>query len=165
MLATPEYEVRHEASSSGWQLALRFPVLGLQHQAVNQTVDWLLRLLGSTREIAEQFFANGIANVLTLLQKQAPYLAGNANFLEEAIARNIPWQHVCNNVYQYGWGSRARLLDGSFTESTPHIATRIARHKLAAAHTLRTAGLPVPRQYLVATCSRPTNRQNNFSIP
>jgi cyanophycin synthetase len=165
VLSRPEFEIRHETASAGWEMVLRFPVLGLQHSATCMAVDWLVKLLACDEQRAKRQFEKDFDSVLALFRKQAPFLPGSCRFLEEAVALDIPWVHVTGNVYQYGWGSRARLLDGTFTESTPNIAVSIARNKLSAAHCLRTAGLPVPEHQPAGSLQQAVQIAESFGYP
>jgi D-alanine-D-alanine ligase-like ATP-grasp enzyme len=79
----------------------------------------------------------------------APSGVNTLRFLQEADQLNIPWRHMFNNVYQFGWGRHSRWLDSSFTDQTSVISASLARDKIACAKVLRDAGLPVPRHQLV----------------
>jgi cyanophycin synthetase len=82
--------------------------------------------------------------LLDVLSRDAPKGMNTSRFLLAARALGIPQRRLWGNVYQFGWGSAARRLDSSFTDATPQMATRLARSKIATAHVLREAGLPVP---------------------
>lgn len=70
--------------------------------------------------------------------------------VKAAVENGIAWQEVAGTpVIQYGIGRKAVLLDSTFTQFTPNIAARLARHKHEAAAMLRRARLPVPDHALV----------------
>lgn len=92
------------------------------------------------------------AQVLKLVQLFGPLAPAGVNtlsFLQAAHGLGIPWCHIANNVYQFGWGRHGRWLDSSFTDQTSTISAGLARDKVACAQVLRAAGLPVPRHQLV----------------
>ncbi len=72
-------------------------------------------------------------------------------FIEAAKELNIPWHHVANNVFQFGWGSRSRWLSSTFTDQTSAISVSLARDKVDCAKVLRDVGLPVPNHLLVSS--------------
>lgn len=84
-------------------------------------------------------------------QGMAPAGSNTLLFLQAAYDLDIPWCHIANNVYQFGWGRHGRWLDSSFTDRTSTISAALARDKAASAKVLRKAGLPVPWHRLVST--------------
>jgi cyanophycin synthetase len=78
------------------------------------------------------------------LRAPAPRGMNTIRFLEAAHAQEVPWKRVAGNVYQFGWGARARWLDSSFTDQTSRISATLSRDKRHAAKILREAGIPVP---------------------
>lgn len=80
-----------------------------------------------------------------------PSGVNTVNFIEAAHELKIPWHHVANNVFQFGWGSKSRWLDSSFTDETSTISASLARDKVDCVKVLRDSGLPVPKQYLVSS--------------
>lgn len=80
---------------------------------------------------------------------KAPVGINTMGFLIAAHDLKIPWNHIVDNVYQFGWGVNSRLLDSSFTDQTPLIGAKLAKHKFSCARALKTAGLPVNEHILV----------------
>lgn len=95
----------------------------------------------------------------------APQGVNTLRFLQAAHNLNIPWCHVANNVYQLGWGRRARWLDSSFTDETPVIGAKLARDKLACSRVLRAAGLPVPRHWMVSSAEQAVKVSQALGYP
>lgn len=95
-----------------------------------------------------------ITNLVNGYRLLAPSGVNTLRFLNAAHELGIPWRHVAKNVYQFGWGSRSRWLDSSFTDETSTISANLARDKVASATVLRNAGLPVPRHQLVTSAEQ-----------
>ena len=95
-----------------------------------------------------------VKKVVNRFRPLAPAGVNTLRFLQAAHEMDIPWRHVANNVYQFGWGARSRWLDSSFTDETSTISASLARDKVACAKVLRDAGLPVPRHRLVASAEQ-----------
>lgn len=89
-----------------------------------------------------------LRQIFKALGEKAPQGMNTLNFIRAAHAAHIPWRRISGNVFQFGWGARARWLDSSFTDATPGISTRIARNKVQTAAVLKRAGLPVPEHAL-----------------
>ena len=64
--------------------------------------------------------------------------------LRAAYDLDIPFLHLGAGVYQLGWGSRARRIDRSTTESDALLGAKLAQSKVWSARLLRAAGLPSP---------------------
>jgi cyanophycin synthetase len=89
-----------------------------------------------------------------VIQKIQETQKGGTNvprFLKAAYEMHIPFMEVASQLNQYGYGSRLRLMDSSFTDETPQIAARLARDKFIGLGFLRQAGIPVARQSKVTS--------------
>lgn len=71
-------------------------------------------------------------------------------FVRTAFEAGLPFRELPGGVVQYGVAGRACWLDSSFTDATPSISTKLARHKIWAASLLAQVGLPVPPHELVS---------------
>ena len=69
--------------------------------------------------------------------------------LHAARQMGIPFRHLGQDVYQLGWGARARVINRSTTASDPALAVRLTTNKRVTAALLRQAGLPAPVHGLV----------------
>lgn len=117
-------------------------------------IRWSIRLMRSLedgRGTDIESLRQDLPTLIEASKRQAPAGVNTLRFLQAAHAEDIPWRHVANNVYQFGWGSRARWLDSTFTDETPRISAGLARDKQACVKLLREAGLPVPRHRLVGS--------------
>jgi cyanophycin synthetase len=108
--------------------------------------------LGHVPPTAATSFEPGqaIAAYVTVAAQKAP-LPNTVKFIRAAERRGIPWLRYVDRVYQFGYGAQARRLDGSFTDRTGNLATRIARNKHSASTALKAAGIPVPPQLLAGS--------------
>ena len=86
-------------------------------------------------------------------------------FVQAAHENRMPWFRLSGPVFQIGHGSKARLLDSSFTDATPVIASNMARNKIWAADVLRQSGLPVPTHGLVATAQAAVTLADKLGYP
>lgn len=106
-----------------------------------------------------------ITKLMRQFARYAPQGINTLRFLQAAHELEIPWRHVANNVYQFGWGSNARWLDSSFTDQTSVISANLARDKVACAKVLRSAGLPVPTHHLVSNAEQAVTAANTLGYP
>lgn len=115
-----------------------------------EIVAWLNEL--GTAHAAERDLADAKEPLrfVAELGRHMPGGSNNRHFVAAAHALGIPWRVLPGNLIQYGWGSRARWLDSTFTDETAAIAANLAQHKFSAAALLRAARLPVPRERLAA---------------
>jgi len=68
------------------------------------------------------------------------------HFFDAAFTANIPYFHLVDKIYQFGYGVNSRRLNSSITDITPSLSVALARDKLQCAQLLRTGGFPVPAQ-------------------
>lgn len=132
--------------------------------AMNLAVQ-LMNQLAASRLMSSEALQDSIQKMTTLFKAEAPSGVNTLRFLQAAHDEGIPWCHVAANVYQFGWGARARWLDSSFTDETSNIGTRLARNKLSCLKVLRQAGLPVPRHRLVRSAEQAVVVAQNFGFP
>lgn len=154
------------ATPHDWELAL--PAISAQvrapYAALVVACDLMNRLeLGEP--VREGFIAAQLGALQGKYERLAPAGVNTLRFLQAAHEMDIPWRHVANNVYQFGWGSRSRWLDSSFTDQTSIIGAGLARDKVACAHVLRDAGLPVPRHRLVASSTQAVSAAESMGYP
>lgn len=96
-----------------------------------------------TTEIVDQVFGQ---------IKATPHSGTNVpRFYQAAYQLGIPFAHIATNVQQYGYGSKHRLLDSSFTDQTSNMGSRIARNKHLCSSFLHQAGIPVAKQIKVSS--------------
>jgi D-alanine-D-alanine ligase-like ATP-grasp enzyme len=154
------------ANRNPWMLVL--PALSRTSRApqgVFGFVSKLMNQLATGQEARLDDIQSGLNQLLKRLKASAPAGVNTLKFLQAADALNIPWRHVANNVYQFGWGRRARWLDSSFTDITPSISSNLARDKSACAKVLQDAGLPAPLHELVSSADQAQKVAQSLGYP
>ncbi len=87
------------------------------------------------------------------------------HFLKEAINLGIPWFKYSSDIFQLGYGANSRLLRSSITDRTANISVGIARDKQKTNQLLRSAGLPVPVQAVVASAEAAVKAGKTMGYP
>lgn len=154
------------AGGQGWLLGL--PAFRADVDAPRLALSLavkVLNLLAASVPVSLDLLRSHLKEYARRYRPIAPSGVNTLNFLQAAHDLGIPWRHVANNVFQFGWGSRARWLDSSFTDETSNISARLARDKVACAKVLRVAGLPVPRHHLVTTPAQALDAARSLGYP
>lgn len=135
------------ASIDAEGLALHLPLL--DHAVFDPHIEalrWSINLINVLLQgESPDAFAADLGRVVDGLGAVAPRGMNSRRFIEEAGRLDIPWRRMFANIYRFGLGSRSRLFDSSFTDSTPVIGANIARDKRMTAQLLHAAGLPGAR--------------------
>ncbi|WP_158290041.1 acetate--CoA ligase family protein [Ramlibacter sp. WS9] len=138
----------HKSARAGAPLKLVVPAYVAQQEALD-ALYWASDLMNCVVErtpVASALAA--LPRVVERIDRHAPGDANTPAFLAAASAMDIPWRHVFGNVYEYGWGSRARRLESTITGATSAIGIAAAKDKRTTALLLRAAGIPVPHHEL-----------------
>lgn len=99
------------------------------------------------------------------LKRYAPEALDAYNLIEAAWTLDVPVSRVVGNIFRFGTGCRARLLDSTFTDQTSAIGASIARNKLATAAVLRQGGLPTPDQHPVLDADSAVKAAGSLGYP
>ena len=130
---------------------LAVPALELEYAASSVALGWVI---GAVNQVLSDQSTDdleaGLPALTARLRRRAPAGMNSLRFLQAAHDSGIPWRRIANNVFQFGWGARARWMDSSLTDVTPSISAGLARDKRATAQVLRQAGIPVPAHAPVA---------------
>lgn len=160
------------ALSWGPQLArqwvLGLPAISEKNQAPQAALRLACALLNACAEgknVSPEMVDAQVQKLVNKFLALAPGAGNTMTFLSEAHAMHIPWVHIDQNVYQFGWGRRSRWLDSSFTDETTTISTRLARDKVACARVLRNAGLPVPEHFAVKSAEEAVKAAQTLGMP
>lgn len=150
------------------QFAIGLPAIASHIRAPVHALEWACGLMNHL-EARKPWSPRGLLSEINRLvkqqQAQSPAGVNTLPFLKAAHDLGIPWQHVANNIYQFGWGSRSRWLDSSFTDQTSTISASLARDKVACAQVLSRVGLPVPKHQLVASAEHALKVAQTIGYP
>lgn len=130
-----------------YEMLIVLPALDANDPAPQIAMSWaahVINTLNTKQELPNHDDFKRFADLCTKVKMSSPAGINTPLFLQAAHEHNIPWRRLAGNIYQFGWGCYSRLLDSSLTDCTPSIGVSLARDKLAAAQTLRAAGVPVP---------------------
>jgi cyanophycin synthetase len=153
-------------SPQGWVVGLPAIAQGIRAPQVALGLACsLMNALADGKKVRTEDVASDIAKLSKQFLPLAPRGINTLRFLQAAHEMGIPWRHVANNVYQFGWGSRSRWLDSSFTDETSSISAGLARDKVACAQVLRMAGVPVARHQLVSTAEQAVKVADALGYP
>lgn len=119
------------------------------HQAMAFMLQFCYQHTATTVFIPNKALAQEIDEMVLVLKSYAPTGSNSLRLLQAAYQEDIPWYHVAQNTFQYGYGCHSRWFDSSFTDKTSKIAVEIARDKRSTQMLLHKAGLPVPSQCVV----------------
>lgn len=117
---------------------------------IGRVFSWFLGVLNAVhagREIHDAL--RELPVMIRLLEHSVRHSSNMPRFFRAAWKLGIPYVEIAGRVYQFGYGSRSRRLDSSFTDETPQIAARLARNKNLTARALVIAGIPVPEHRIV----------------
>lgn len=109
------------------------------HKAVLSQIEWLLDYLNSKKNI--ESFKQLDQSI------QALFTGGGTNiprFYKAAYDLGIPFIEIVDKIQQYGYGSRLRIMNSSFTDRTTQIGATLSRNKQLCSAILAQAGIPVP---------------------
>lgn len=154
-------------SPTRWSLALPSLLPAAASQALTWTID-LVNALGKdpTAETSNQRHEASLETLLETLRRAAPRGNNVAHMIHAAHDLGIPYFPLPMDVFQFGWGKRARLSRGvSETDATPKIGALVARNKLVAAAWLRAAEIPVPEHELAPTLDAALLAANRLGFP
>lgn len=132
------------------QIRLLIPTMARAHLPLKNAVEWLVQLIHlQATDAPLQSHWLAMQQHINELKSVSPATSNVQGFIGAALALGIPFLELPGRVLQFGQGARARWLDGSFTDATSQIGSRLARDKVQAAELLRQHGIPVPCHELV----------------
>lgn len=145
---------------------LVIPCLGQDLAMMTRAAKWVVGLMNQLlRGGSADSALSKLPEVIQAIKRCGPRGFNTAGLLRAANELGIPWQRVANNVFQFGWGARARWLDSTFTDRTPNIATGLARSKIDTAAVLRRAGMPVPAHFLAKSVEHAVELADRLGFP
>ena len=142
------------------------PTLSSSHQVTGQFFSWLMHVFnGLYAEREKPRSIGNFAEIVRRFEQMGLKSSNMPHFLSSAFTAGIPFSQVADQVYQFGYGARSRLLDSSFTDQTSQIGTRLARIKTLAAVVLRRAGIPVSDHIMVSDSDGAEKAANDLGFP
>jgi len=145
---------------------LAVPALEREYAASRVALGWVI---GAVNQVLSNQSSDDLEGSLPVLnarlRSRAPAGMNTLRFLQAAHDSGIPWRRIANNVFQFGWGARARWMDSSLTDVTPSISAGLARDKRATVQVLRQAGIPVPAHAPVADAEEAVKVAEQLGFP
>lgn len=130
------------------QYSFLFPSLQRSEFVIKAVFNFTEKVINNLN-IFELNLAKEFHDLILKIKLNAPKGINTLRFLNAAHDMNIPWIHLYENVFQFGWGKHRKWLDSSFTDKTPNIASALARNKIHTAYILNLSGLPTLSGYLI----------------
>jgi cyanophycin synthetase len=152
------------AESGPAGLRVQLSISTLSPAAVSAALDWIvpnLNALASGQGLA----LDGLPGLQAGLERFAPGGTNSRQLIKAAYQHGVPVLALPGRCFQYGWGSRARWMDSTFTDATSSISASLARNKVRAHDLLRRAGLPVPAQVVVANLQQAIEAARRIGYP
>lgn len=125
--------------------------------------NWLSGMEKNENQTSE--FSLYFDKFIKKISSNAPKGVNTLKLIEAAISLDIPCRRVASNTFQFGWGSKSRWLDSSFTDKTSAISANISRNKISTTHYLSKLGFPTPRNFLVKSLDNAINCANKLGFP
>ncbi|HRE48842.1 MAG TPA: cyanophycin synthetase [Aggregatilineales bacterium] len=100
------------------------------------------------------------------LAKEKALGPSTLSLVQAAERRGVPWIRLNeHSLIQFGQGRYQKRIEATVTSRTGHIAVGIAQDKALTSRMLRDAGLPVPRQTLVADETEAISAAEDIGYP
>ena len=144
---------------------LALPSYGADQAILDALAWWVAQVNGVLAGRPAGDASTALAALVRKISRNAPRGTNSTPFLKAAHEARIPVRHLWGNVFQFGWGARARRLDSSLTDETPSLSTQLAGNKRAAARVMRNAGIPVPRHELVDSADEAVRVAGELGYP
>lgn len=141
----PTIECGHTIKLPGNRLTrLVIPAPAIVHELLSEFFRWVINIL--FEEDAGKKIQSINSDFFTFFGQLKNFSSSSSNvphFLAAAAKLNIPVSELAGTMLRFGQGRKARWLDSSFTDQTPHLSAVIARNKRLTAKVLHDAGIPV----------------------
>lgn len=168
----PNPSVDAPASADGWRARLAVPSVSLvpgsfPESVVTEALRWCAAF--SQAQIRADFvaaFGQRIGQVIVQpLLRTLGRGKSTSHLLRTAHARQVPFFHLGQGVFQLGAGSRSLRVERSTIERDSAIGARMSQDKAATAELLRLAGLPAPRHRIVREVADALTAAQRFGWP
>ena len=160
----PQLNTTHEKSNI---VSLWVPML--YGDCLHQSIEFMLKLFNhhstSTPFVPNKTLSGQFKTLVETLRAYAPKGRNSLRLLTAAHHEGIPWKHLAQNTFQYGYGIHSRWFDSTFTDKTSQIAASLARDKHCTSMLLHRANLPVPEQHVVYNEADAVSKANKMGYP
>jgi cyanophycin synthetase len=147
-------------------ITLALPSLQFGFAATHEALLWTIEFINL---IIDDGNLENRLNQFKVLKKKISKIAPSGHnsfyFIKAAHESKIPWSRVVGNIFQFGWGSKARWLDSSFTDESANISARACRNKLWCSLILKNSGLPSSEHYLVQSIDQAISAAEKIKYP
>lgn len=170
----PEISVLNSQPNNSHAIRIRIALTKVElvpddqyQSAVRACFEQLIHMakLDPSQENKKRVFDVAYNRVVLPLRRSIALGQSTLHVLRVAHARGIPFIHLGLGVFQLGWGSRARVIDRSTTESDAALGARLSHDKFAAGSVLRRAGLPAPVHQVVRTVDEALAAAGEIGFP
>lgn len=140
--------VQTELGDTGQLICIEYCQMNPASNALLTAVNLLSALEQQSNRIDKlqnlPFFQQFIARYISKSADQIKYI-------REAQKRNIPWHNLgeTDEYIELGQGHKIQRVHQNFSMKTSFMATRTATNKYITNNILRSAGIPVPKQFIV----------------
>ena len=134
---------------------------------LSESKNIILKYLSKPRTYknTQELFQNINIKILKPFKKVSYSRKSTVPVLREAYELNIPIMHLGSGVYQLGWGSKARYMDGSTSQFDSAMGAKLSQNKIITSNLIRAAGLPAPKNELVKSKIEALNSAKNLAWP
>ncbi|HKX77481.1 MAG TPA: acetate--CoA ligase family protein [Novosphingobium sp.] len=163
-----KYWITSVDGSQGRIFRCLFPAHHLR--STKALLEWLVDVVGGAIENRDEAavldgYRKRFAVLSDSLHKIRPESLNTYNLIMSAWELDVPVTHIVDNIYSFGTGNRARVLDSSFTDKTAAISATLAKNKFATTQLLRQAGIPAPEQKVVSSADQAVNAAKRLGYP
>jgi cyanophycin synthetase len=153
-------------NSKARSVRIVIPIFSSSHQVIARAFFVLMKVFNGLYSGKDMCMPiRELQVIVKQLEQMVPRSSNMPRFLRNAFRIGIPYSEFPGQVYQFGYGVRARLLDSSFTDQTSQIGTRLARIKTLTAEVLRGAGIPVPDHTIVTDVNNAVTAACDLGFP
>jgi cyanophycin synthetase len=147
-------------------ITLALPSIQFGYAATQEALLWAIEFINSIiNDENPKNIKNKFKEIVRKVNKIAPRGQNTIFLIKAAHEMKIPWSRIVGNIYQFGWGSRARWLDSSFTDESSNISAVACRNKLWCSLILKNSGLPSSEHYLVQSIDQAISAAEKIKYP
>jgi len=153
-------------SVTAGRLQLLVPSPVKAHGLMARLIDLILRFqrLDDANEVLTGL-RSALPKLVGGLRALAPTGSNIPHLLAAAKDLGVPVQPVQGQIFQFGYGSKSRRLESTFTDATPHVSAMLARDKQSTASVLRDGGLPVVRHAVAKSVEQASKVAEQLGYP